>query len=268
MTAPVYSVPPVARAFKLLRHIGAGDSVSNMSETARTLKLSRTTLIRLLATLEAEQIIEKRGDGAGYKLGLGLAGIAGQSLVASDIVQAGDPIIRTLAEALGLSAHIGVLRERDVLYVARRTPNMHLVSNVGIGSRLPAHATTLGRVILAFTPREVVIALFQGVRLKAVTDKTPTTIPALVRQLDIDLMAGVAWSNSHYEDGISSAAVVVHDRTGQVAGAINVTGPSTSFRTHVRRQDIEHAVREAAAEVSQRLGYVPSHLPSSRRSPF
>jgi DNA-binding IclR family transcriptional regulator len=139
MTAS-YSVPPVERAFKLLRRIASGDNAANVSETARALKLSRTTIIRLLATLEAEQMIEKLRDGAGYKLGLGLAGLAGQALVSSDIVQAGDPVLRTLAETLGLSAHIGVLSGRDVLYLARRAPNVSLVSNVGIGSRLPAHA--------------------------------------------------------------------------------------------------------------------------------
>jgi DNA-binding IclR family transcriptional regulator len=268
MTARVYTVPPVARAFKLLRHISAGDTVANMSQTARTLQLNRTTLIRLLATLEAEQIIEKRSEGPGYKLGLGLAGMAGQSLVSSDIVQAGDPVIRKLAEAMGLSAHIGVLSGRDVLYVARRTPNVHLVSNVSIGSRLPAHATTLGRIILAFTPRDAVTALFQGVRLKAATEKTPTTLPALARQLSADSAAGIAWSESHFEIGISSAAVAVFDRTGRVAGAVNVTGPSASFTTHARRrQDIERAVRDAATEISQRLGYLTQHaLDSKRRS--
>jgi DNA-binding IclR family transcriptional regulator len=250
-----YSVPPVERAFKLLRAIAAGDNAANVSETARTLKLSRTTIIRLLATLEAEQMIERRSDGAGFKLGLGLAGLAGQSLVSSDIVQVGDPVLRTLAETLGLSAHIGVLSGRDVLYVARRTPNVHLVSNVGIGSRLPAHATTLGRAILAYTPQAIVSELFQGVRLSAATEKTPTTLAELSLQLDADRAAGIAWSDSNFEVGISSVAAPVFDRTGTLVGALNVTGPSSSF-VAARRRDIESAVRAAAAQVSRALGYV------------
>lgn len=257
MTAS-YSVPPVERAFKLLRAIAAGDSVANMSETARRLDISRTTLIRLIATLEAEQMIERRADGTGYRLGLGIAGLAGQALVGSDIVQVGDPIIRALAEQLGLSAHIGVLDGRDVLYVARRTPNMHLVSNVGIGSRLPAHATTLGRIILAFTPRDEVARLFHGVRLKAATDKTPTTLAALQRQIDIDRAAGVAWSDSHFEIGISSAAAPVLDRTGAIAGAINVTGPAAGFAPS-RRRGIEEALRDATLRLSRALGFVSAH---------
>ena len=253
-----YSVPPVSRAFKLLRAIAAGDSVTNMSDTARKLGLSRTTLIRLIATLEAEQMIEKRADGTGYKLGLGIAGLAGQALVSSDIVQTGDPIIRRLAEQLSLSAHIGVLDGRHVLYVARRTPNVHLVSNVGIGSRLPAHATTLGRIILAFTPANDVSRLFNGVRLEPATDKTPTTLAALRLQIEADHTAGIAWSDAHFEIGISSAAAPIFDRNGAIAGAINVTGPSASF-TKARRSMIDAAIREAATQLSSGLGHLPHH---------
>jgi DNA-binding IclR family transcriptional regulator len=260
-----YSVPPVERAFKLLRAIAAGDTAANVSETARALKLSRTTIIRLLATLEAEQMIERRADGAGYKLGLGLAGLAGQALVSSDIVQAGDPVLRALAETLGLSAHIGVLAGRDVLYVARRTPNVSLVSNVGIGSRLPAHATTLGRIILAYMPHDAVLDLFKDVRLTVVTEKTPTTLAALVAQIDIDRAAGMAWSDANFEIGISSAAAPVFDRTTQIVGAINVTGPSASFTT-ARRREIETAVRSGAERISRALGFTPVEGKEENRS--
>lgn len=263
---PTYSVPPVARAFKLLRHIASGDAVVNISDAARTLGISRTTLIRLIATLETEQMIERTADGRGYKLGLGLAGLAGQALFTSDIVQVGNSILQQLTDDLTLSSHIGVLSGRDVLYVARRTPNVHLVSNVGIGSRLPSHATTLGRIILAHLPREQVVALFQGVKLTAATVKTPTTLPALLRQLETDHRDGVARSDSHFEVGISSAAAVVFERTGAVAGAINVTGPSASFATHPRRRaEIELAVRGAADQISQRLGYVAANAADNRR---
>lgn len=265
-SGPAYAVPPVARAFKLLRHIAGGDTVANMSDTARMLGLSRTTLIRLMATLEAEQMIERTADGRGFKLGLGLAALAGQALFSSDIVQVGDAIIQRLTDTLSLSSHIGVLSGRDVLYVARRTPNVHLVSNVGLGSRLPAHATTLGRAILAHLPRETVTTLFHGVRLTAATAKTPTTLAALARQLDADRDAGIAWSDSNFEVGISSAAAAVFDRSGNVIGAINVTGPTASFAGHARRRhEIMQAVGDAATQISQRLGYAPTRNNDGRR---
>ncbi len=251
-----YGVPPVERAFKLLRHIAAGDSVANMSVSARALGISRTTLMRLVATLEAEQIIERKADGSGYSLGLGLVGLAGQALYASDLVQVGDPVIAGMAQQLGLSTHIGLLDGTDVLYVARRTPNAHLVSNVGIGSRLPAHATTMGRIMLAHLPASEIEVRYRHTPLKRVTEKTPVTLQALLNQCVTDRTAGLAWSDSHYEAGIASAAAVIFDRLGSVIGALNVTGPTAGFATHAdRRAEIEDAVRTAATTISSRLGY-------------
>ena len=253
--SPQYVVPPVSRALKVLRAIASGDTVANASETARTLGLSRTTLIRLLGTLEIEGMIERNPHGLGFRLGLGLVSLAGQALLSSDIVQAGGPVIARLTEELALSSHIGVLSGREVLYVGRRTPNVHLVSNVGIGSRLPAHATTIGRIILAHLPREAVVALFDGVRLVAATAKTATTLQALLKQIAQDAALGIAWSNSNFEPGIASGAAAVFDQSGRVAGAINVTGPSAAFSVE-RKGQIETALIAAASQISRRLGYV------------
>ncbi len=263
----VYAVPPVERALKLLRHIAAGDQVTKMSETARALGLSRTTLIRLIATLEAERMIERKADGSGYTLGLGLVGLAGQALLASDIVQAGDPVLVQLSAEVGLSAHIGVLEGTDVLYVARRTPNAHLVSNVGIGSRLPAHATTMGRILLAHLSLDKVRHRFAGVALQRFTDMTPTTLPSLLAQCAADRAAGLAWSDAYFEPGIASVAAVIFDRQGDVAGAVNVTGPSHAFTTREgRRDEIGRAVLAAASAISSRLGHLPGDPSAIRRT--
>jgi DNA-binding IclR family transcriptional regulator len=260
--SPAYAVPPVERAFRLLRHMAAGDTVANVSVTARALGISRTTLIRLVATLEAERMIERKSDGSGYGLGLGLVGLAGQALNASDLVQVGDPVIANLARSLSLSAHIGVLEGRDVLYVARRTPNVHLVSNVGIGSRLPGHATTMGRIMIAHMPEEEIAALYEGVDLQRVTEKTPASLPALLVQRDADAKAGIAWSDSHFERGIASAAAALFDRFGKVIGAINVTGPSAAFSSPAgRRAEISEALTAAAGMISGRLGHVAQGQP-------
>lgn len=252
-----YSVPPVERAFRVLRHIAGGDELRNMASSARTMGISRTTLIRLVATLESERMIARTRDGLGFRLGIGLAGLAAQALFAADVVEIADPVLAGLTETLGLSAHLGVLDGRDVLYVARRTPNLHLVSNVRIGSRLPAHATTLGRIILAHLPTAELRALYQGALLPAATAKTPTTLAALERQIATDRALGIAWSASHFEVGISSAAAAVFDHSGRVAGAINVTGPTRSFDAGPKRPAIiGQAVMHAAREISGQLGHV------------
>lgn len=252
-----YSVPPVVRAIKLLRHIAAGHSIANHSQAARALGINRTTLLRLLRTLEAEGFIERVAGTDNFELGNGLIELAGQKISSLDVTQVANPILAELAAGIGLSCHLGVLDGREVLYVLRATPNVHLVSNVRIGTRLPAHASTMGRAILAFMSEGEVTGLFNGKSLFAVTDKTATTMKALRRQLDETRVSGIADSRSNFEIGIDSVAAPVFDHSGRVAAAINASGPEQAFNSPKdRRSAIAGAVRDAAAEISKRLGHV------------
>src|SRR5207244_8328265 len=79
--AGLYIAPPVQRAVRLIRHVAEGNAVANMSETAKELKINRTTLLRLLHTLEAEGFLEKRPSGAGYQVGLSFLEVGACALV-------------------------------------------------------------------------------------------------------------------------------------------------------------------------------------------
>jgi DNA-binding IclR family transcriptional regulator len=248
----------VQRAAALLRHIADGDRVTNMSQTARTLGINRTTLMRLLRTLEAERLIESDPDRGGWKIGLGLIGLAAQAFLSQDLVQVATPVADRLVGTLGLSAHLAVLDGREVIFVVRRTPNVVLVSNVRVGARLPAHATNLGRIILAHMSKEAVDALYRGHKMAAVTDQTPVTLEQLRRRLDEDRARGLAWSEGFVEPGLSSVAAAVFDATGKPIAALNVSGRGEDFADAVRRERIGEALRDAAEEISRRLTWHPS----------
>lgn len=252
-----YLSPPVQRAARLLRHIAEGDPVRNMTQTARALDINRTTLLRLLHTLEAERFIEPRPDG-GWRLGNGLIGMAAQAFYSEDLVQVAVPVLTRLAETLGLSAHLGVLDGREVVYVVRRTPNLAFASNIRVGSRLPAHAANMGRIILAHMPAESVRRLFEGVELTAITPHTATSLAALHAMLDADRAAGLAWSEGHFEAAISSVAAVVRDATGAPVAALNVSGQREAFARG--KKQIGAAVARAAAEISHRLGWAEARV--------
>src|SRR6201998_2416203 len=105
----LYISPPVQRAALLLRRIAEGDNVANMSRAARELGINRTTLIRLLHTLETERFIEARPEGQGWRIGVGLIGLTAQAFFSEDLAQVAVPVLTRLAESLSLSAHLGVI---------------------------------------------------------------------------------------------------------------------------------------------------------------
>lgn len=251
-----YAVPPVHRAFVLLRHIASGQRCRNASATARELGINRTTLIRLLHTLAAEGMIESLDGGETWQIGPGMIALAAEALRSRDIVRIAQPVMERLSSRLALSSHLGVIDGRDIIYLLREAPNAHLVSNVRAGSRLPAHATTVGRILLAEMGREAVADLFAGQPLAAYTDKTATSLANLLAQIDNDRAQGFAWSYGNYEAGIGSCAVAIHDHLGKAIAALNVTGPESSFAPDLPRAlEIRQAVIGAAAEISTGLGF-------------
>lgn len=251
-----YLSPPVQRAALLLRHIAEGDPVINMARTARDLGINRTTLLRLLHTLESERFIESRGPQmAGWRIGLGLIGLAAQAFFSDDMVQVAVPILTRLAESLGLSAHLGVLDGTEIVYLIRRVPNHAFASNIRAGSRLPAHAANMGRIILAHLPPAKVSALFGGARMAAVTPHTAVTLGDLLTKLEEDRATGLAWSDGQYEAGISSVAAAILDASGTPVAAINVSGQPASFQGDKRREEIARVIAAAAEEISRHLGW-------------
>jgi DNA-binding IclR family transcriptional regulator len=150
------------------------------------------------------------------------------------------PVLTALAENLSLSAHLGVLDDLEVVYLVRRTPNHAFASNIRIGSRLPAHAANMGRIVLAHLPPSRVEHMY---------------CCSLRALLDADRAAGLAWSDGNYEAGISSVAAAIFDGTNAPVAALNVSGQSAQFVGPERRAQIAAAVTAAALEISQRLGW-------------
>lgn len=257
IASPVYSVPPVVRAIKVLRHIASGGSVANQSRTARQLGINRTTLLRILHTLEAERLIERAPDGDDFVLGTGIIELAGRTIDGIDLAPVAQPVLAQMAADIGLSCHAGVLEGHEVVYVARAQPDARLVSNMRIGTRLPAHASSMGRAIMAFLPEETLEQLYGAFRFTAYTPQTPTSMKALRAELASTRATGVVEGRSGYEAGIVSIAAPVFNQAGGPVGAINASGPESAFgKSPEQRRHVVAAVRDAAAQISRRLGYV------------
>lgn len=253
-----YAVQPLVRAIAVLRYIGAGNRCRNLSFAAKATGVNRTTMIRILATLERERLIEVMPEGGGYRLGTSLLSLAAEALSARSIVETARPALRRLVEELTLSAHLGIREGTDVVYLAREAPVSHLASTVHEGTRLPAHATTIGRILLAELGPEELAQLYAGRVLQAFSERTATTMADLSAQLARDRLQNLSWSVGNFEPEIGSAAAAVFDSSGKAIAGINVTGPVAAFATGtLQAARIAAAVGAAAAAVSLAMGYRP-----------
>ena len=248
-------VSPVIRGLRLLRFIAEGGSTANLSEVGRRIDVNRVTVMRLLATLEHEGMLERLPQG-GHEVGFGFLKLASRVLAANDLTTFARRVLARLSGSLQLSAYLVVLDGGHALYLLRDMPNTALVSNIQVGSRVAAHLTTPGRMLIAHLPPEALRALLGDDPLPTVTGQSPATHSRLADILAADRERGCAWSFSAYEAGIDSCAAPVYGDGGDVIAAISVAGPQQRFEADgALRERAEREVKTATRDLSELLGH-------------
>jgi IclR family pca regulon transcriptional regulator len=225
----------------------------NLSDIARRIGVSRSSAFRLVHTLERLGYLAREEETKSYRLGARVMALGYAFLSSKDIAELARPELRRLRAATRCSTHLGILDGSDVLYIARYAAHEPVGSMIAVGARLPAHATTMGRILLAYKPAAYVQEHFAGALVKF-TERTPATLPDLIALLATDRARGYAISHSNFESGIASIAAPVFDASGDAVAAINVSIPEAAiderFDTSVR-----DAVCEVARTISQLAGY-------------
>ncbi len=255
-TADKYIVPALERGLKLLGEFSRENRSLSPPELARRLGLPRTTVFRLLNTLEAGGFVERSAGGNEYRLGMAVLRLGFEVLASLELTELGQPIIERLCAEVHYPCNIVVRDGRSIVYVAKVTPPTPLTSSVRVGTRLPAHATVLGRVLLEDLSLAELRALYPEGQLEAHTANTPKTVLDLFNLVQSDRQRTVVVGEGFYEASISTIAAPVRDHSTRIVAALGATIPSA----HVdeRQQGaLMQQVRAAADQLSRHLNYSP-----------
>lgn len=247
-------VQSVDRAITLLE-ILARRGEAGVSEVAAEIDVHKSTAFRLLGALESRGLVEQSVDRGKYRLGFGIVRLAGAVSGQLDITQQGRPIYERLAEELGETVNLAVLKE----HYAVNVDQVHGASTVTVqnwvGNLTPLHATSSGRVLLAYLDEDTRTKLFDAAGLARFTPSTVTSRRELAKRLDEVREQGYAVIVEEYEVGLNAVAAPLFGAGGEVLAAISVSGPAFRF-TEDAMHDAAPALLRAAAEISGRLGYV------------
>ncbi|HUH88820.1 MAG TPA: IclR family transcriptional regulator [Pusillimonas sp.] len=249
-----YSVPGLERGLRILCEFTRETPVLTAPELARRLDVPRTTVFRLLVTLESLGFVEKAANGREYQLGTAVLKLGFEYLASLSLTELGRPILDKLRDDLGYSANLVVRDGRDIIYVQKATAGSIFTSSVHIGTRLPAHATILGRALLCRHSLPALRALYPEETLQTYSAHTPTTVEALFTLLQADKARGYVVAEGFFEPHISSIAAPVLNAEGQVAAALGITIPDAKI-PEARHQSLAHTVVAAAAQLSECLDY-------------
>jgi IclR family pca regulon transcriptional regulator len=240
-------VQSLARGLSVLRAFDAGSPSLTISEVAHKTGLTRATARRLLLTLEELGYV--RAERRAFSLTREVTELAKPYLGTGDPWQFARPYLQALTERTGESASIAVLDGAEILYVARVQTRRLMTLAITVGSRLPAHATSKGRVLLANLPEAELEAFFAR-GLSRYTDRTVTDELDLRRILAEVRREGWAIVDEQLEEGLCSVAAPLVDPNGRVSAALSVCAHAGRVDPVSLRTDFLPLVLETARRIS------------------
>jgi DNA-binding IclR family transcriptional regulator len=245
----VQSVDRALLVLELLADMGKG----GVTEIADELGVHKSTVSRLIASLESRGYVEQLSERGKYQLGIAVSRLARSRSGHLDLVKLSQDACDTLAAEVGETANLAVLDENRIVNIAEAASTAEIALQTWVGQTCPAHATSAGKVLLAGLDADEVRDRL-GTTLEAFTDNTIVTIDALQAELAAARRAGWASAREELEIGLNAVAAPVFDGNGQVAAALSVSGPAYRLEASAF-EDVAKQTIAAANSVSRRLGW-------------
>lgn len=244
------TVESVARAFKIVEALA--QSPAGLSETSRRVKLPKSTVARLLATLEEMEAVERDEDGRMYRLGPIVKRLSSAAGGPAQLTAFARPYLDSLTSLTGEAAGIAIPDGFKVHYVDQTEAEHPVQVRDWSGELLPMHVVPSGLVVMAHWPEQQ-IARYLGRKLQRMTPDTVTNPEKIRKRLFEIRQKGYCWVFEEFVEGINSVASPVLERNGLITAALHVHGPSYRFPGDEDESRIGEAVAEAAYKLSAAL---------------
>lgn len=252
------TVQSVDRALSIME-ILARDDWSGVTEIAKELGIHKSTVFRLVSTLERRGFVEQHASTQKYRLGFGVVRLASSVRSEFDLTRLARPVCERLSEWVGETVNLAILEGGEVANIEQCNMSNSTVSTNWIGRRSALHATSSGKVFLAWSrPRFVQRYLRDG--LEKLTEHTVTDPEALLEQLADTQVRGYACGIEELEVGLNAVAAPVFRQNGSVLATLSVSGPSYRL-TRERIDEVGRATANCALEISRGLGFIGDSRP-------
>jgi len=242
-------VQSFARGLEVIRSFSAKAPRQTLSEVAAATGLTRAGARRILLTLQTLGYVESDGKLFGLTpriLDLGFA-----YLSSMPIWDLAEPVMQALVDQVHESSSAAVLEGDDILYVLRVHTQKIMSISLGVGSRLPAYCTSMGRVLLAGLDDEALRVRLKKMKLTQRTKRTVTDPVQLHKLVVQTRQQGWSLVDQELEEGLISIAAPVFDRMGRTVAALNVSGQANRTNAAVVRQSMLPPLLEAAQQISR-----------------
>ena len=244
----------VERALDILLCFDSEKSTLTLTQIAERVGMHKSTVHRLLATLENKGFVQRLEENGAYRLGFRLVELGFLVLRSTNIHQQAMPYMHHLAAEHRETVDLAILDGANVVYLQVIESPQRVKLAAAPGQRLPTYCTATGKAFLAFLPDEQVKSILrQG--LRKYTAQTKVSLPDLYEDLRLTRERGFSISEQEYEDGINAVAAPILDANQHPVAVIAIAGPS--FRLPRQRLlTLGEAVRATADAIARDIGMI------------
>jgi IclR family pca regulon transcriptional regulator len=257
-------VQSLERGLAVIRAFGADTPQLTLSEVARSTGLTRAATRRFLLTLADLGYV--RSDGRQFALTPRVLELGYAFLSSVELPEVAVPHLERLVAEVHESSSVSVLDGDDIVYVARVPTSRIMRVSINLGTRFPAYATSMGRVMLAALSQEELDAHLERVQLLRLSPRTITAESALRSELTRVRAQGWALVDQELEEGLRSIAAPIRDRGGRVVAAVNLSAHASRTSIDSLRHDLLTSLLATATRIEADLRSAAASGPSRTAS--
>ena len=250
---PTGQVQSLTRGLSILEALAKAEGGLSLTDVAQRVGLAPSTAHRLLSTLERMGYVFQAGDLGLWYVGLQSFTVGSSFLSSRDWVAQSHPYMRRLMEQAGETANLAILDGTEAVFIDQVQCRETMRTIVRIGSRVPLHASGVGKAIFATLPDEQIDAIFKVKGLPRITDNTITSPETMWASLRVIRQRGFSFDDEEHLVGTRCVASPIYDEHAESFGAISLAGP-VSRLPDSRIKQLGPIVAHIAEEISRKLG--------------
>jgi DNA-binding IclR family transcriptional regulator len=248
-------VQSLGRAFAILEEVARHREGIGLAELSKLVGLHNSTTFHLAKTMVTLGYMRQERDSKRYRVGRPLFALAASALDEIEMVNLATPILEDLSRESGESGHFAVRMGDSVVVIARTSGAGAFQLTDRVGVVRPAHCTALGKIILASLRPDQLKRFLERVDLKPSTRKSITEPSALLREITEIRRSAIAFDDGEFNAEVRCVAVPVYNFTGEVIGALGISGPIWRMTDQVlqsRAKLVQTAAKRLSAEFGAR----------------
>ena len=250
--ATYYQIKSIVKVFSLMELLVTKNEFQ-LAELRSLLNSPKTTIHRMLLTLESLGYVQQNSQSRGYMASMKIFELGGKVLHNLDIPQAAKPLMIELSLKTGETINLGMLDDTDIICIDKVESKQHLKIDQPIGARAKAYHTAMGKAILAYLPEGDRAQLFSNHTITPGTSKSLKTVSAIEKDLESVRERGYSVDNEEYIRGVSAVGAPVFDNNSKVVAGLSIAGPT--LRINERSiESLARLVKESATLISKKLG--------------